>query len=66
MSARVTSMALINRVGGNRTTSWLSLEVSTSSLWDPFVIPVWPGRQDRSPIKTASSGLVIRIVCVVV
>ena len=34
LSARAISMALINRVGGNKTTSWLSLEVSTSSLQD--------------------------------
>ena len=34
LSTRAMLMALINNVGGNRTTSWLSLEVSTLSLGD--------------------------------
>ena len=67
--ARAMSMTLINRVGDNKTISWLSLEVSTSSLQDralagPICDPgVARKTRDQSPAGITSIGLAIRTVC---
>ena len=59
LSARMTSMALINRVGGNRTTSWLSLEVSTSSLQDRALAgPICdPGVARKTRLKSCRNSI---------